>query len=458
MQNKRTLIKRALTSESAQESIIIKGWVRTRRDNKEFSFLEINDGSCLANIQCVADAGISGYEDISKMSTGAAIGITGKLVESPGKGQKWEVHATAVELIGESPADYPLQKKGHTPEFLRSISHLRPRANLYGAVFRMRSRMAQAVHRFFDERDFTYVHTPIITASDCEGAGEMFRVTTLDPSIEKAQKFENDFFNKSTYLTVSGQLEGEAYATALSNIYTFGPTFRAENSNTTRHANEFWMIEPEMAFCDLEGDMDVAEDFVKYLVTDALNNNEGDLDIFNKFVDKGLRQRLEHVAEKPFQRVTYTEAIEILKKSGKSFEYPVEWGINLQSEHERYLTEEYFKCPTTVYNYPKSVKPFYMRINDDGKTVTAMDLLVPGIGEIVGGAQREERLDILQGNMKEHQLSEEDYWWYMDLRKYGTCPHAGFGMGFERMLMFATGMKNIRDVIPFARTPGSCEF
>ena len=458
MQNKRTLIKRALTSESAQESIIIKGWVRTRRDNKEFSFLEINDGSCLANIQCVADAGINGYEDISKMSTGAAIGITGKLVESPGKGQKWEVHATAVELIGESPADYPLQKKGHTPEFLRSISHLRPRANLYGAVFRMRSRMAQAVHRFFDERDFTYVHTPIITASDCEGAGEMFRVTTLDPSIEKAQKFENDFFNKSTYLTVSGQLEGEAYATALSNIYTFGPTFRAENSNTTRHANEFWMIEPEMAFCDLEGDMDVAEDFVKYLVTDALNNNEGDLDIFNKFVDKGLRQRLEHVAEKPFQRVTYTEAIEILKKSGKSFEYPVEWGINLQSEHERYLTEEYFKCPTTVYNYPKSVKPFYMRINDDGKTVTAMDLLVPGIGEIVGGAQREERLDILQGNMKEHQLSEEDYWWYMDLRKYGTCPHAGFGMGFERMLMFATGMKNIRDVIPFARTPGSCEF
>ncbi len=454
----RTLIKRALTSESAQESITIKGWVRTRRDSKAFSFLEMNDGSCLANIQCIADAGIPGYDDVAKMTTGAAVGITGKLIESPGKGQKWEIQATALELIGESPEDYPLQKKGHTPEFMRSISHLRPRANLYGAVFRMRSRMSQAVNRFFDERDFTYVHTPIITASDCEGAGEMFRVTTQDPASDKPQKPENDFFKKSTYLTVSGQLEGEAYATALSNIYTFGPTFRAENSNTTRHACEFWMIEPEMAFCDLEGDMDLAEEFVKYLVQDALDNNEGDLEIFNKFVDKGLIERLKHVAKKPFQRVTYTEAVEILQNSGQTFEYPVEWGINLQSEHERYLTEEHFNCPTTVYNYPKSVKPFYMRTNDDGKTVTAMDLLVPGIGEIVGGAQREERMDVLQANMKEHNLSEEDYWWYMDLRKYGTCPHAGFGMGFERMLMFVTGMKNIRDVIPFARTPGSCEF
>lgn len=458
----RTLIKHALKSETAQDPITLKGWVRTRRDNKDFSFLELNDGTSLANIQCIADAGIPGYENIAKMSTGAAIGITGKLVESPGKGQQWEIHATSIELIGEAPTDYPLQKKGHTPEFLRSISHLRPRANLYGAVFRMRSRMAQAVHRFFDERDFTYVHTPIITASDCEGAGEMFRVTTLDPSDAKPQKFENDFFDKATYLTVSGQLEGEAFATALSNIYTFGPTFRAENSNTTRHANEFWMIEPEMAFCDLEGDMDLAEEFVKYLITDVLNNNEGDLEIFNKFVDKGLRDRLEFVADKPFQRVTYTDAVEILLKSGKTFEYPVVWGVNLQSEHERYLTEEHFKCPTTVYNYPKAVKPFYMRANDpdsEGReTVTAMDLLVPGIGEIVGGAQREERLDVLQSNMAHHQLSEEDYWWYIDLRKYGTCPHAGFGMGFERMLMFATGMKNIRDVIPFARTPGSCEF
>ena len=464
----RTLIKNALKSETAKDPITLKGWVRTRRDNKDFSFIELNDGTSLANIQCIADAGIPGYDDIAKMSTGAAIGITGKLVESPGKGQKWEIHATSLELIGEAPSDYPLQKKGHTPEFLRSISHLRPRANLYGAVFRMRSRLAQAVHRFFDERDFTYVHTPVITASDCEGAGEMFRVTTLDPTCggasataspkTKAQKPADDFFNKPTYLTVSGQLEGEAFATALSNIYTFGPTFRAENSNTTRHANEFWMIEPEMAFCDLEGDMDLAEEFVKYLVQDTLENNEGDLEIFNKFVDKGLIERLKHVAENPFQRVTYTEAVELLLKSGKKFEYPVEWGVNLQSEHERWLTEEHFKCPTTVYNYPKSVKPFYMRTNDDGKTVTAMDLLVPGIGEIVGGAQREERMNVLQANMKEHNLSEEDYWWYMDLRKYGTCPHAGFGMGFERMLMFVTGMKNIRDVIPFARTPGSCEF
>ncbi len=454
----RTLIKRALTSESAQESITIKGWVKTRRDSKAFSFLEMNDGSCLANIQCIADAGILGYCDVAKMTTGAAVGITGKLVESPGKGQKWEIQAIAIELIGESPEDYPLQKKGHTPEFMRSISHLRPRANLYGAVFRMRSRMTQAVHRFFEERDFTNVHTPIVTASDCEGAGEMFRVTTNDPTTDKAQKPETDFFKKNTYLTVSGQLEGEAFATALSNIYTFGPTFRAENSNTTRHACEFWMIEPEMAFCDLEGDMDLAEEFVKYLVKDALDNNEGDLEIFNKFVDKGLIERLKHVAKKTFQRVTYTEAVEILQKSGKTFKYPVEWGVNLQSEHERFLTEEHFNCPTTVYNYPKSVKPFYMRTNDDGKTVTAMDLLVPGIGEIVGGAQREERMDVLQANMKEHGLNEEDYWWYMDLRKYGTCPHAGFGMGFERMLMFVTGMKNIRDVIPFARTPGSCDF
>lgn len=444
------------------DTITIKGWVRTRRDSKEFSFLEMNDGTCLANIQCVADAGIPGYDDVTKMTTGSAVGITGNLVESPGKGQKWEIHATSIELIGEAPADYPLQKKGHTPEFLRSISHLRPRANLYGAVFRMRSRMSQAIHRFFDERDFNYVHTPIITDSDCEGAGEMFRVTTLEPTSTEKQSFDNDFFEKPTFLTVSGQLEGEAYATALSNIYTFGPTFRAENSNTTRHASEFWMVEPEMAFCDLEGDMDLAEEFVKYLVRNALDNSEGDLDIFARFVDKGLLERLKFVAEKPFQRVSYTEAVEILEKSGKKFDYPVEWGVNLQSEHERFLTEEHFNSPVTVYNYPKSVKPFYMRTNepdDQGRaTVTAMDVLVPGIGEIIGGAQREERLDVLQANMKEHNLSEKDYWWYLELRKYGTCPHAGFGLGFERMLMFVTGMKNIRDVIPFSRTPGSCEF
>ena len=442
--------------------ITVKGWVRTRRDSKDFSFLEMNDGSCLANIQCIADTGIPGYEDVTKMTTGSAVGITGKLVESPGKGQQWEIHATEIELIGEAPADYPLQKKGHTAEFLRSIAHLRPRANLYGALFRMRSRMAQAAHRFFDERDFTYVHTPIITDSDCEGAGEMFRVTTLDPSQAGAQKFENDFFGKATYLTVSGQLEGEAFATALSNIYTFGPTFRAENSHTSRHASEFWMIEPEMAFCDLEGDMDLAEEFTKYLVDDTLNNNEGDLDIFARFVDKGLLERLRFVSEKPFQRVSYTEAVEILENSGQKFDYPVSWGINLQSEHERFLTEQHFKCPVTVYNYPKSIKPFYMRTNEpdsEGRlTVTAMDLLVPGIGEIIGGAQREERIDILRANMQEDDLSLEDYSWYLDLRKYGSCPHAGFGMGFERMLMFVTGMKNIRDVLPFPRTPGHCEF
>jgi asparaginyl-tRNA synthetase len=458
----RTLIKRALTSDSALETITISGWVRTRRDSKDFSFLEMNDGSCLANIQCVADAGIPGYKEITEMTTGSAVTITGALVESPGKGQQWEIHATEIKLIGAAPADYPLQKKGHTPEFLRSIAHLRPRANLYGAVFRMRSRMSQAVHRFFDKRDFTYVHTPIITDSDCEGAGEMFRITTLDPSKANAQKFADDFFAKPTYLTVSGQLEGEAFATALSNIYTFGPTFRAENSNTTRHASEFWMIEPEMAFCDLEGNMDLAEEFTKYLVDDALSNNEGDLDIFARFVDKGLVGRLKFVSEKPFQRVSYTEAVEILEKSGKKFDYPVEWGVNLQSEHERFLTEEHFNCPVTVYNYPKSVKPFYMHTNEPDEqgreTVTAMDVLVPGIGEIIGGAQREERMDVLTANMKEHNLSEADYGWYLDLRKYGTCPHAGFGMGFERMLMFVTGMKNIRDVIPFARTPGSCEF
>jgi asparaginyl-tRNA synthetase len=458
----RTLIKRALTSASSLATITISGWVRTRRDSKEFSFLEMNDGSCLANIQCVADAGIPGYKEITEMTTGSAVTITGALVESPGKGQQWEIHATEIKLIGAAPADYPLQKKGHTPEFLRSIAHLRPRANLYGAVFRMRSRMSQAVHRFFDERDFTYVHTPIITDSDCEGAGEMFRITTLDPSKADAQKFADDFFAKPTYLTVSGQLEGEAFATALSNIYTFGPTFRAENSNTTRHASEFWMIEPEMAFCDLDGDMDLAEEFTKYLVDDALNNNEGDLDIFARFVDKGLVERLKFVSEKPFQRVSYTEAVEILEKSGKKFDYQVEWGVNLQSEHERFLTEKHFNCPVTVYNYPKSVKPFYMRTNEPDeqgrKTVTAMDVLVPGIGEIIGGAEREERIDVLTANMKAHNLSEADYGWYLDLRKYGTCPHAGFGMGFERMLMFITGMKNIRDVIPFARTPGSCEF
>ena len=449
----RKSVKHLLASESAEASVKLSGWVRTRRDSKEFSFVELNDGSCLQGIQVIIDAGISGSDQVSKMNTGASVSVVGELVESPGKGQSWEVRATEVSLLGEAPEDFPLQKKGHSPEFLRSIAHLRPRTNLYGAVFRMRSRLAYAVHRFFNEREFTYVHTPIITASDCEGAGEMFRVTT-----NPTAKPEEDFFGKQSYLTVSGQLEGETFACALSNIYTFGPTFRAENSNTTRHAAEFWMIEPEMAFCSLEGDMDLAEDFMKFLVKDVLENNEGDLTIFEKFIDKGLRPRLEKLASSGFGRMTYTEAVEQLLKSGKKFDYPVEWGVNLQSEHERYLCEEVVKGPLTVYNYPKSIKPFYMRTNDDGKTVTAMDVLVPGVGEIIGGAQREERHDLLKDRMIADGLDLEDYGWYLDLRKYGTVPHAGFGAGFERLLMYVTGMQNIRDVIPFARTPGHCEF
>jgi asparaginyl-tRNA synthetase len=452
----RSLIKHVLRRDEPSDDLHVAGWVRTRRDSKTFSFLELNDGTCLGNLQIVADAGIPGYESIAKMTTGASIEVRGKLVPSPAAGQKWEMQAASLKLLGEAPEDYPLQKKGHSTEFLRTIAHLRPRTNLYGAVFRTRSRMAYAVHRFFQERDFIYVHTPIITASDCEGAGEMFRVTTLPD--DRISKETEDFFGKRAFLTVSGQLEGETFACALSNIYTFGPTFRAENSNTSRHAAEFWMIEPEAAFCDLAGDMDLAEALVKFLVNEMLENHEGDLTIFEKFVDKGLRERLEFVASRPFERICYTEAVELLKSSGAKFDYPVEYGLNLQSEHERWLTEEHFKKPTTVFNYPKEIKPFYMRLNDDGKTVTAMDVLVPGIGEIIGGSQREERHDVLLENFKKHQLNPEAYGWYADLRKYGSVPHAGFGLGFERMLMFVTGMANIRDVIPFARTPGHCEF
>lgn len=452
----RSLIKHVLKRSEPADSIQVAGWVRTRRDSKTFSFIELNDGTCLGNLQIVADSGVPGYENIAKMSTGASVEIFGKLIPSPAAGQTWEMQAISLKLLGEAPDDYPLQKKGHSPEFLRSIAHLRPRTNLYGAVFRMRSRMAYAVHRFFQERDFTYVHTPIITASDCEGAGEMFRVTTLADS--DISKDAADFFGKRAYLTVSGQLEGETFACALSNIYTFGPTFRAEDSNTSRHAAEFWMIEPEVAFCDLDGDMDLAEELVKFLVREALDKNEGDLSIFEKFIDKGLRTRLEFVAERAFERISYTEAVALLQASGRMFTYPVEYGLNLQSEHERWLTEEYFKKPTTVFNYPKEIKPFYMRLNDDDKTVTAMDVLVPGIGEIIGGSQREERLDVLLANFKKHNLDPAAYAWYADLRKYGSVPHAGFGLGFERLLMFITGMTNIRDVIAYARTPGNCEY
>jgi asparaginyl-tRNA synthetase len=452
----RTLIKHVLAASAPMESVTVKGWVRTRRDSKGFSFLELNDGSCLANVQVVVDEGTPGSEQVSHFTTGASAVIEGKLVQSPAQGQKWELRATRIDLVGTADAGYPLQKKGHTQEFLRTIAHLRPRSNLYGAIFRVRSRLAFAVHEFFQHRDFVYVHTPIITASDCEGAGEMFRVTALKGNID--EKPESDFFGKRTYLTVSGQLEGETFACALSNIYTFGPTFRAENSNTARHAAEFWMIEPEMAFCDLQGDMDLGEEFVKAMARYAVEHCAEDLALFGKFVDKGLHERLKFVVDRPFVRVTYTDAIEVLKKAGRKFEFPVEYGLNLQSEHERFLTEEHFKSPVTVFNYPREIKPFYMRLNEDGKTVTAMDVLVPGIGEIIGGAQREERLEQLSENMKFHKLNPADYWWYVDLRRYGSVPHAGFGLGFERLLMFLTGVANIRDVIPFARTPGNAEF
>jgi asparaginyl-tRNA synthetase len=452
----RTLIRHLLASTEPKEAVVVKGWVRTRRDAKGFSFLELNDGSCLANVQVVVDAGTPGSEQLHQLTTGASAMIEGRLVASPAAGQKWELRATRVGLVGPADATYPLQKKGHTSEFLRTIAHLRPRSNLFGAMFRVRSRLAFAVHQFFQERDFVYVHTPIITASDCEGAGEMFRVTALKGNID--EKPQADFFGRPTYLTVSGQLEGEAFACALSNIYTFGPTFRAENSNTARHAAEFWMIEPEMAFCDLQGDMDLGEEFIKAMARYALEHCPEDLALFGKFVDKGLHERLKMVVERPFVRVPYAEAVDILQKSGKEFEFPVKHGLNLQSEHERFLTEEHFKSPATVFNYPREIKPFYMRLNDDGQTVTAMDVLVPGIGEVIGGAQREERLEQLRENLERHKLTAEDYWWYMDLRRYGTVPHAGFGLGFERLLMFLTGVPNIRDVIPFARTPGSAEF
>jgi asparaginyl-tRNA synthetase len=463
----RTLVSAALNATGPSDAIFLQGWVRTRRDAKAFSFIELNDGSSLKGLQIIVDAALPDYAQVARAGTGASVEVLGKLVESKGGGQKWEVVAEKFTVLGEADATYPLQKKGHTLEFLREIAHLRPRSNLFGAVFRVRSRLAYAVHQFFQERNFLYVHTPIITASDAEGAGDMFRVTTLDlaqppRTPEGAVDSARDFFGKKTYLTVSGQLEAEIFATALSNVYTFGPTFRAENSNTSRHAAEFWMIEPEVAFCDLAGNMDLAEAFVKYLIRDAKEHCAADLEFFTKFVDKELMARLDFVLEKPFVRCSYTEAVEILAKSGKTWEHPVSWGANLQAEHERYLTEEHFKCPVTVYNYPRAIKAFYMRKTDgcapDRQTVAAMDLLVPGIGEIIGGSQREERLAELREGMALHHLDEKAYTWYLDLRRYGTVPHAGFGLGFERMLMFVTGVGNIRDVIPFARTPGSAEF
>ena len=457
-----TSIKDALHSSAPIDAIQVQGWVRTRRDSKDFSFIELNDGSSLRSLQVIARNSLSNYADVQRLTTGSSVVAQGALVASQGKGQKWELVADAIEIVGGADETYPLQKKGHTPEFLREIAHLRPRSNLFGCVFRVRSRLAFAVHQFLQERGFVYVHTPIITGSDCEGAGELFRVTTVDlkdpPRKGSEIDYAKDFFARQTYLTVSGQLEAEALACALSKVYTFGPTFRAENSNTSRHASELWMIEPEMAFCDLNGNMDLAEEMVKYLIADVRKNCPDEMELFAKFVDKELLARLDFVVERPFQRIPYLEAVDLLKKSGEKFEFPVDYGLNLQSEHERWLTEKHFKCPVTVFDYPKEIKPFYMRLNDDGKTVTAMDLLVPGIGEIVGGSQREERLQVLQENMRRHNMNPADYKWYLDLRRYGTVPHAGFGLGFERMLMFVTGVSNIRDVIPFARTPGSAEF
>ncbi|PYJ76692.1 MAG: asparagine--tRNA ligase [Verrucomicrobia bacterium] len=458
-----TPIKDALHEIAPIDAIQIQGWVRTRRDSKDFSFIELNDGSCLCNLQIIAKNTLPNYAALQRLTTGASISVRGALVASQGKGQKWEIVADKIDIVGVADDSYPLQKKGHTPEFLREIAHLRPRSNLFGCVFRVRSRLAFAIHQFFHERGFVYVHTPIITGSDCEGAGELFRVTTIDAkkvprTTDGEIDYTKDFFARPTYLTVSGQLEAEAFALALSKVYTFGPTFRAENSNTSRHASEFWMIEPEMAFCDLDGNMDLAEEMVKYLIVDVRKHCREEMELFAKFVDKELLGRLDFVVQRRFQRINYSDAVDLLKKSGEKFEFPIDYGLNLQSEHERWLTEKHFKCPVTVFNYPKEIKPFYMRLNDDGKTVTAMDLLVPGIGEIVGGSQREERLEVLKQNMRWHKMDPADYKWYLDLRRYGTVPHSGFGLGFERMLMFVTGVSNIRDVIPFARTPGSAEF
>ncbi|MGL6338781.1 MAG: asparagine--tRNA ligase [Waterburya sp.] len=447
------------------ESVTIQGWIRTKRELKGFAFVEVNDGSSLTGLQAVLDANLPNYEELLKqLATGAAVAIVGKLVESPGKGQKIEMKAESVTVYGTAdPETYPLQKKRHSFEFLRTISHLRSRTNTLGAVFRVRNACATAIHQFFQEKDFLWIHSPIITASDCEGAGELFTVTSLDlnnlPRNDQGEvDYSQDFFGKPAYLTVSGQLQAEVMAMAFQNVYTFGPTFRAENSNTSRHLAEFWMIEPEMAFCDLEGDQNLAEEFLKYIFKYVLEHCTEDLEFFNKWVDKSVLANADTIINNQFERVTYTEAISLLEKAQKKFEFPVEWGIDLQSEHERYLAEELFKKPVIVTNYPKDIKAFYMRLDEGEKTVSAMDVLAPGIGEIIGGSQREERLDVLERRIKEMDIEADSLWWYLDLRRYGTVPHAGFGLGFERLVQFMTGMTNIRDVIPFPRTPLNAEF
>ncbi len=457
----RTKINAVLRLEETPGYILIKGWIRTKRDAKEFSFMEINDGSCLKNIQVVANHDLANYTDIERLTTGSSAAITGQLIESPGKGQKWEIQATQIDIISVAPEDYPLQKKRHSDEYLRTIAHLRPRTNKYGAAFRIRSEMAYAVHKFYKDKGFRYLTAPLITGLDCEGAGEMFRVTSLDPKTVKKQgkmDFTKDFFGQESNLTVSGQLSAEMFALSLGDVYTFGPTFRAENSNTSRHVAEFWMLEPEMAFCDLSGNMDHGEDLVKTLTQHALNECQDDISLFSNFVDKSLPKLFDTILNSDFARLTYTEAIDILQKAKTKFDYKVEYGIDLQSEHERYLAEKHFKKPVFLTDYPKEIKPFYMRMNDDGKTVAAVDLLVPRIGELIGGSQREERLDVLKNRMDEMKLPKKEYWWYLDSRKFGSVPHSGFGMGFERFLMMITGIKNIRDVIPFPRTPGSIDF
>lgn len=458
----RTTIANALTSDKEILTITVCGWVRTRRDSKGFSFLEINDGSCLANIQCIIDEGTQAWELLEGVNTGASIKIDGALIQSPGKGQRWEIRAKEMQVFGlADPETFPLQKKRHSDEFLRSIAHLRPRTNKYGAAFRVRSEAAFAVHDYFRSEGFYNVHTPIITGSDCEGAGQMFRVTTLPMNYEPKSKenpFEKDFFGKEANLTVSGQLEAECFAMGLGKVYTFGPTFRAENSNTPRHAAEFWMIEPEMCFADIWDNISLGENLIKHVTRHVLEKCEQDIALFDKFVEPGLIANLNQLIEKEYVRLSYRDAVGLLEKSGKKFEYQVSFGTDLQTEHERFLTEEYFKSPVAVYDYPKDIKAFYMRLNDDGETVAAMDLLIPRIGELIGGSQREERLDVLERRIREMNQDPADYWWYLDLRRYGTVPHAGFGLGFERLVMMLTGISNIRDILPFSRTPDSLEF
>ncbi len=458
----RTKILHLLNSEMPIDDVLIKGWIRTRRDSKSFSFLEINDGSCLKNIQVIADESLSNYTDIKKLTTGSAVTVNGRLVESKGGGQKWEIAAKGVDIVSLAPETYPLQKKRHTDEFLRTIAHLRPRTNKYGAAFRIRSEMSYAIHQFFRDRGFRYIHTPILTGSDCEGAGELFKVTALDlenlPKQSGKTDYSLDFFAQEANLTVSGQLSAEMFCLALGDVYTFGPTFRAENSNTRRHAAEFWMVEPEMAFCDLQGNMDLGEELIRYLTAYVVRECADDLELFAKWVDKSLMKTLEITAASDYVRLPYREAVELLEKSGRKFEYEVGFGKDLQTEHERFLTETHFKKPVIVYDYPKTIKPFYMRLNDDDETVAAMDVLVPNIGEIIGGSQREERLDILDRRINETGMDSKPYWWYLESRQYGSVPHSGFGLGFERLLMLVTGISNIRDVIPFPRTPHNLEF